>query len=208
MASLGQRIDAQSFDTDKQGGDFTPLPEGIFRMEVTESEVKEDGEKVQAVFKISVIEPEEYKDKWIYFKAWVQHPTPQAQSIGQTDIARLARACEIPQPENTEEFHLIPFVGEVKYGKPFQKKTNGVPQVDSNGAPVMTSFPEIKKFFYPDQGDLPGPQITGDAPARPAPAANDNTPARGVSARQATPAATAAKPAAAAGGARPWKRSA
>jgi hypothetical protein len=207
MASLGQRIDAQSFDTDKQGGDFTPLPEGIFRMEVTESEVDDKGDKIRASFKIEVIEPEDYKGKWVYFKPWVQHPNAQAQSIGQTDIARLARACGIPEPGDTDEFHLIPFIAEVKYGKPFQKRDNGVPQVDGNGAPVMVSYPEIKKFFYPDQGDLPDPQITGDAPARPAPAANDNTPDRGVSARQPAPAT--AKPAAAAtGGARPWKRAA
>lgn len=202
MARLGARFNAEEHDTDKQGGGFVKPPEGIYRLEVSESSIVENGQNIKASMKISITQPEQYKGSLVFFDPWIQNSNPDWQAWGQADLAKICRACGVNDIEDTDELHFIEFTGELKNGKPYQKKRDGVPQVDENGAPIMVSNLKITKFFYPDQGEPPELKIYGTP-------ANDNTPAARPAAR-ATPAndnAPAQQPAAAAGGrARPWAK--
>lgn len=204
MASIGRRFDATEHDTDKQGGSFVKPPEGIYKMEVTESSVKDEGEKVRATFKVTIIAPEAYKESFVYFNPWIQHPTAMAQEIGQRDLARLCRAVEVPSPEDTDELHFKPFVAELKNGKPYQAKKDGIPLTDDAGQPVMRTNLEIRKFFYPDDGPAPELELYDAQPA-----ANDNTPAARPAQQRPAPAndnAPAPQQAATASRSRPWKK--
>lgn len=200
MARLAVAFDATQHDTDRQGGSYVKPPEGIYKLEVSGSELAEGDQRLQAKFKVSIIAPDDYAGSYVFHNCWLLHPNPIAQEIGNRDMARLCRAVGVQSPSDTEELHFTPFTAELRNGKPYQAKKDGYPMVDDHGAPVMRTNLEIRKFWYPDEGDIPEPRIYDVQPA-----ANDNQPAaqRHVAANDNTqPQAQAAS----GGRSRPWKR--
>lgn len=193
MASIGVRIDPTQHDTDTQRGIAENLPNGTYRLEVDSADVKVSGEgsqrKVGLNLTINVLEPEEYKGRKIFNYINLEHPTAKAQEIGQADFAKLCRAIGIDHaPDDTDEIVYIAFTADVGLDKPSEEK-------DSDGKPKYPAKNEIKKYYYPDQGEVP------PAKASPRPA-NDNAASK-ATANDNKPAASA--PAAASGGTkRPW----
>lgn len=195
MASLGKKTNVNDVDTSQS--DYSPLPEGIYGLEVVESDYKEQGNGKKAEFKCTVLAPEEYEGRTFYISEWGEHSTPQAQDIGNRNIGKLAKACELEDYENTEEFHFRPFVAKVGFGKPYPAKKDGVPLLDANGNQIMRQSNEVKRYYFPQDGQVPQPFVdAGAAVSQQQPAANDNRAA-----------ANDNRPAAQSGGAkkaRPW----
>jgi len=181
MARLGTTFDSTQHDTEQR--DFTPLPDGDYRLEITESDVAATSSGSGTMLKatISVIEPDEFKGRLIWKNFNIENANAQAQQIGQRELAAQCRAIGIPAIEDSEELHFKAFMAKIGMSK---EKTG-------KDGKVYESRNEIKKYYFPDEGDLPKPSVGPAAPANDnhRAAVNDNRPA-------------AAAPAAA--GARPW----
>ncbi len=175
MAGLGQRFDATQHDTEQK--DFGNVPNGIYKLELEASDVvKKDGNTgLKTTF--NVIEPEQYKGWKVFGYYNLEHSSTKAQEIGQKQFASLCRAVEVNSVEDSEQLHFISFTARVGLGKA------------NNG---YEAKPEIKRYYFPDEGNIPTPEIDANQPAPQAAPANDNKPAPAAQA--------AAKPA----GARPW----
>lgn len=182
MAQLGQKFDAGQFDTEAR--DYPELPNGIYRLEATAAEIKATANGNGKILKITdtVLEPEEFKGRLLFSNVNIENANAQAQEIGQRDLAMRCRALGLSGIDDTDELLLISYTAKIGLGKP--SKDGQYP-----------ARAEIKRFYYPDQGDIPDPAVD-------APAANDNRPPP----RAATPAARPAPAAAPAKTANPWSK--
>jgi hypothetical protein len=192
MAKIGVRVEATEENTQQR--DFSNLPNGDYKFEISTSEIKEKNEgtrdhSINLNVTIDVIEPEDLKGRKIFSNYNLQHPNSQVQEIGQRQFACLLRALGMQDaPDDSDELHFISFYARLGMGKDSKEK-------NADGSPKYAARNEIKKYFYPDEGNLPTPKVdthtvaANDNRRQPAPA-NDN--------RQAPPAD--AKPAAR----RPW----
>ena len=192
MAKLGTAIRPHEHDTEQQ--DFELLPNGIYRLEISASDVKQDDEGNTALnATIDVIEPEDYARRRFFVWIDTEHRDAEKQERGQKEIAKMARAMfgeNAPSViEDSEELHFHAFTARVKKGEAGVGKKSGKPYKARNS---------IQKYFYPDEGDVPAPAVDSDQPKAAAPAtrqaANNNHP----------PAANNNKPAAAAERKLPW----
>ena len=177
MAQLGQRFDASAHDTEAR--DYEDLPNGIYQFETTVAEIKPTANGNGTILKItdSVLAPEAYKGRLLFSNINIENANAQAQEIGQRDLAMRCRAMGLTGVDDTDELRLIAFTAKVGLGKP--SKDGQYP-----------ARPEIKVFYYPDQGNVPEPEVA-------APPANDNKPAPRAATPAARPATTAAPAAAA-----------
>ncbi|RWX19597.1 DUF669 domain-containing protein, partial [Rhizobium leguminosarum] len=115
MARLGQTFRAQDHDTEQN--DFELLPNGIFKLEVSASEVKEEGNNITLSISYDVIEPEEYKSRKIFAYIDLQHNEADKQERGQREFAKLCRAVGVNDVEDSDELHFLPFFAKVKKGE-------------------------------------------------------------------------------------------
>lgn len=200
MASLGGRTFNPADHDTEQRDEYPNLPDGIYRLEVTDADLKEDQQAGKAGIKITygVVEPEDYKGRLIFGYINIEHPNVQAQDIGQKELASLCRAAEISEEiTDTDQLRFQAFVAKVGLGKPGKEK-------NADGTPSYPAKNEIKRFYFPDTGDVPAPEVA-EVPA----AANDNRRSANDNAPAARPAAArpaAARPEADAApkAARPW----
>jgi hypothetical protein len=159
MAVLGQRFNPTEHSTE-QRGEYENLPDGIYILEVTSSDVKSETNKTVLKVTYDVVEPEQYNGRKIFGNFNLMNPSTQAQEIGLSQFASLCRALEITKEvEDSEDLHFKAFTAKVGLGKP--SKDGQYPARN-----------EVKRWYFPDEGNLPAPEITG--PARPATPANDN----------------------------------
>jgi hypothetical protein len=189
MAQLATRFDATAFDTEQQ--DYELLPTGNYRLEVSASDIKYEGRNSTLSLTYDVIEPEEYAKRKIFAYIDLENDDAKKQEDGQRDFAKLCRAVEKTDVENSEELHFIAFTARVE---------NASAGVSKAGRPYKAKN-RIKKFFYStdikgNPVEIPEPSIDANQPAPAPKAANDNKPAA------ATKAPTAQ--AAAGGQRRPW----
>lgn len=183
MASLGKSFNASDFDTEQR--DYAELPNGVYELEVEASDVAATKSGTGTVLKttMAVVAPEELKGRKLFTTYNLENPNTQAAEIGQRQFASLCRAIGVQSVEDSEDLHFKTFTVKVGLGKP--SKDGQYP-----------ARAEIKTYYFPDQGNVPAPAIDAEQPRPTAandnrrPAANDNAPA--------------ARPAAAATGARPW----
>lgn len=165
MASIGAKFDATSVDTTQV--DYENLPEGIYRLEVIQSEVaptsKGDGTLLK--LRYSVIEPEEYKGRLIFGNITLENPNITAQEVGQRQLAGLCRAIGLSEIEDSDQLHFLAFTAKVGLGKASKEK-------NADGSPKYPARVEIRKFFFPDEDNAP--EIGIATPK----AANDNAPGR------------------------------
>jgi hypothetical protein len=195
MAAI-TRFDATAVDT-TQRTEFDNLPDGIYRLEVTKSEVKPtnkgDGTYLSLVY--SVVEPEQYKGRLVFGIIMLEHPNSSTQEIGQKSLASLCRAVGLAEIEDSDALHFISFIAKIGLSKPSKDK-------NADGTPVYGPKNEIKRFFFEDSDDMPEIGVTAPVAANDnKPPANDNAPAKG-DART-----TGNSGAAATGAKRPWKSS-
>jgi hypothetical protein len=185
MAGLGKTFDATSIDTTQR--DYENLPNGTYVLEVTASEVKPTSRGDGTILKLTydVVEPDQFKGRKIFANMNLENPNPTAQEIGQRELAALCRATGLDSIEDSEQLHFIGFTAKVGMGKPSKDGQHAAKN-------------EVKKFYFPDEGNIPDAAIDADAAPTPA---NDNRPAANTNSRPA-----AAAPAAT--GSRPWKKQA
>ena len=178
MAKLATRFNAQDHDTEQR--DYEELPNGIYELEIDASDVTptKDGRGTILKTTMVVLRPEEYEKRKLFTNYNLENPNAQAQEIGQRQFASLCRAIGVQEVEDSEELHFKAFIAKIGLGR--ASKDGQYP-----------ARAEIKRYYFPDQGDVPEPAIDSEQPK---PAANDNRPA-------ARPAQPAAAPAA---GRRPW----
>jgi len=199
MAKLGQRFDATAHDTE-QRAEYEDLPAGIYQFEVEASEVVETGEEHARTgsgmkYTANVLAPPELAGKKFFGFINLENINAQAQEIGQRELASMCRAMGVDGADDTEELHFHTYTAKLGMGKPSKKvHPVGHPQA---GQPRFPARMEVKRYFYPDEGDVPEAEIDAIQPVKVAAPANDN--------RVAANTNTAAKPAAAAG-ARPWSK--
>lgn len=189
MAQLGQRFDATQHDTTQS--DYAELPNGTYQLEIEASEVKPTSNGKGTILKVTnnVVAPEEYAGRKLFNNYNLENESAQAQEIGQKQFAALCRAIGVDGVDDSEELHFHTYTARVALGKP--SKDGQYP-----------ARAEIKRYYFPDEGDLPEPAIDAVQPAAPAvkpaarPAAANNN---------QRPAVNDNKPAAAkAAGSRPW----
>jgi hypothetical protein len=179
MASLGKTFNATEHDTTQN--DYAELPNGVYLMEIEASDVlptKDGGGTILKTTNV-VVEPEEYKGRKLFNNYNLENKSAVAQEIGQKQFAALCRAIGVAEVEDSEDLHFKTFTVKVALGKP--SKDGQYP-----------ARAEIKKYFFPDEDNVPDPEIDGTQPA----AANEN--------RAATAAPKAAVAAGGAKKARPW----
>lgn len=189
MAKIGVRVEATEENTQQR--DFTNLPNGDYQLEISASEIKEKNKDtrdhaINLSVTIDVLAPEELKGRKVFNNYNLQHPNSQTQEIGQRQFACLLRSLGLNEaPEDSDELHFISFFARIGMGKDSKEK-------NADGTPKYAARNELKKYYYPDEGNLPEPKVDA-APA----AANDN---------RRTAATNDNKPAAAAAGTtrRPW----
>ncbi|MBB4192756.1 DUF669 domain-containing protein [Rhizobium aethiopicum] len=187
MAKIGVRVEATEENTQQR--DFTNLPNGDYALEISASDIKEKNEgtrdhAINLSVTIDVLAPEELKGRKFFGNYNLQHPNSQVQEIGQRQFACLLRALGMNEaPEDSDELQFITFHARVGMGKDSKDK-------NADGTPKYAARNEIKKYYYPDEGNVPEPKVDA-APV----AANDNRQASRAPAQQQE-----SKPA----GRRPW----
>lgn len=170
MAQLGTRFSATEHDTEQR--DYENLPDGIYALEVTQSEVAPTSKGDGTILKLryGVIEPEEYKNRLIFGNITLENPNAQAQEIGQKQLASLCRACGLSEIEDSDQLHFVRFVAKVGLSK----------QRTGKDGKVYEPRNEVKRFYFPDTDDMPEIGIIAPKAANDnRPAANDNAPPRG-----------------------------
>ena len=98
------------------GGDFEPLPAGVYSLTVKDSEVKETkaGTGNYAAFVFEVLEGDS-KGRLIFQNLNINNPNAQCQEIGRSEFKRLAEACGVTgQVADTSELTGKIFAGKVK----------------------------------------------------------------------------------------------
>lgn len=189
MANIG-KFSATEHDTEQR--DYENLPDGIYALEVTQSEVAPTSKGDGTILKLryGVIEPEDLKGRLIFGNITLENPNAQAQEIGQKQLASLCRAIGLSEIEDSDELHFQRFVAKVGLSKA------------RTGKDGKTYDPrnEVKRFYFPDADDMPEIGITAPAATAPKPA-NDNRPASGDARTTGNGGAAATK-------SRPWGRKA
>ena len=195
MAKLSTRFDATEHDT-TQRTEFEDLPTGIYKFEIEASEIKETGPEGARTgcgmkYTANVLEPEAVAGRKFFGFVNLENANAQAQEIGQREFASLCRAMELDGADDSEELHFRPYGVKLGMGKPSKK-------LGADGQPAYPARVEVKRYFFPAEGELPEPAIDDVQPVKAAAPANDNRPAANTN----TSSAPAAKPA----GSKPWAK--
>ncbi|MBO0129140.1 DUF669 domain-containing protein [Agrobacterium burrii] len=177
MAKIGIRVEATEENTQQR--DFTNLPNGDYQLEISASEIKEKNKDtrdhaINLSVTIDVLAPDELKGRKVFNNYNLQHPNPQTQEIGQRQFACLLRSLGLNEaPEDSDELHFISFMARIGMGKDSKEK-------NADGTPKYAARNELKKYYYPDEGNLPEPKVDAAPPGandnRRTAASNDNKP--------------------------------
>lgn len=168
MAKLATRFDASAHDTTQS--DYSELPNGIYELEVESSDVAatKDGRGTILKTTMVVLRPEDFAKRKLFNNYNLENASAQAQEIGQKQFAALCRAIGVDSVEDSEELHFKAFTAKIGLGKP--SKDGQYP-----------ARAEIKRYYFPDEGNVPEPEIDAEQPK--VVAANDNRPAAAASRR-------------------------
>lgn len=112
MASLGSTFNADSVDPRMQ--EREPIPAGVYRLEVVESDVQAtksgNGEMIKLTLRVMEGPCE---DRTIWWNINYRNATATAQEIGQREFSALCHAVGVLAPNETEELHYKPFTAKV-----------------------------------------------------------------------------------------------
>lgn len=196
MAKIGVRVEATEEGTEQRSGDFPNLPNGVYSLEMEAGDVIQKNENtpqhsITVKMTAQVVSPEEFAGRKVFVNYNIQNPSAQAQDIGNRQFQCLIRALgltEVPD-DDTDNLLFRSFTASIGMGKDSKTK-------NTDGTPEYPARNEIKRYWFPDQGDAPPIGITGPVPT----AANDNR-QQAPAARQA---ATGGAASASGGRTMPW----
>jgi len=171
MASI-QAFHADAVDP--RMSDFTPIPEGVYKLEVTESDnvptKAGDGEIIKLTYR--VLEGE-HEGATIWHNINYINKSPKAQEIGQREFSALCHAVGELSVTETEQLHFKPFTAKV-----------GIETASGHNPTTQKPYPaknKIVKIFW------------DGAPNEPPAGASASPPPTAVKPPQATPAAVATR---------------
>ena len=97
---------------------FDPLPAGKYLAAITGTEMKptKDGTGSYLNIELTVLEGE-FKDRKVWDRLCLNHPSAQAVKIARSELSALCRAVGVMQPRDSVELHNIPLVVTVKLKK-------------------------------------------------------------------------------------------
>lgn len=110
MGNLSDNIDNRDV-APQNYGDFSPLPDGRYRAQLTASEVKTTS-KGGLMLKLTwdILE-KEYAGRKVFGQLNIVNESQKAQQIGRGQLSALAKACgKVGIPEDSMELHEIPHV--------------------------------------------------------------------------------------------------
>lgn len=111
--NLGMTFDS---DTVKPGGgEFEPMPEGIYTLLITSSEVKPNkaGTGKNLSLTMQVIDGA-HKGRQVFDNIVLQNPSAKATEIGHGQLSALCRSCRKVIIGDSSELHGVPFQAKIK----------------------------------------------------------------------------------------------
>lgn len=164
MASLGTTIDPSEHEERRGGGDV--IPAGRYPLHAVSGDVEanQSGTGSNAWFQFEVLDGDEKGKQFRHYINNITHSNPDAQRIGQEELAEYCRAVGI-KAKDTEDFFFKPFIGNVKFiaAGTVEKRKNG---------PDYTYSRDVNKVArYEAVDGSKGPA----APPQPRQAANSGT---------------------------------
>lgn len=146
------------------GGNFPPLPEGVYTLIIDRTEEKrtrnDDG--TMLVLELSVLDEGDYYKRRLWVRLNLDNKSASSVAMARAELAQICKAIGVPQPRHHEELCGKPLLGQLK---------------------IKTDKPENRAVAYAPVGTVqpgPGKTIDGTAPAKTAapsrPAANESQP--------------------------------
>lgn len=121
MADLG---DFNATDVEPMNDSYEPLPEGLYRVMITASEIKRNNADTGSYLSLTMdlIGNEQYDKRKLFVNLNLDHPNPVAVEMATKELASICLAVKIPKPGNSEKLHDIPMFVKVGVEK---RKDNG-----------------------------------------------------------------------------------
>lgn len=129
MAFLGGTFDASQVEPQ---GEYTPVPPGDYKVQITSSEMVENSAKTGHMLKLEleIIEGDQAGRKLID-RLNLDNPNAQAVEIAQRQLSAICHAVGKLSVQDSEELHMLPMVAVVKVDPP--RSANGKDYGPSNG---------------------------------------------------------------------------
>ena len=107
MADIGQYIETEDYEDYASGGDFSPLPAGIYEAIITDTEMREtkagDGKYLALTYEIV---GDEYKGRLIWDNLNLVNPSEKAVAIGKRKLIQLSQALGLGVvPRESSQLH-------------------------------------------------------------------------------------------------------
>ena len=146
MAFLGGTFDATQVEPQ---GDFTPVPPGEYKVQITSSEMVETSAKTGHMLKLEleIVEGDQAGRK-LYDRLNLDNPNSQAVEIAQRQLSAICHAVGKLSVQDSEELHMLPMIAVVKVEPP--RSANGKEygpsnsiktyKASGNGAPAQSGF--------------------------------------------------------------------
>jgi len=149
----------------KTSGSYGPLPAGDYRLEATEGDLRDTKAGTGKVlsFRMSVLEPEQFKGRGFYLNINIRNPSSNAEKIGAEQMSLLCGAVGWEgQLLNTENVLHKAFTAQVG----LERKQEGYEQRN-----------QIKRYYQQDEG-IPSPKVQPAAPVTPIGSSTGESPDR------------------------------
>lgn len=116
MAFLGGTFDATQVEPQ---GDYTPIPPGEYKVQITSSEMVENSKKNGHFLKIEfeIIEGDQAGRK-LFDRLNLDNPSAEAVEIAQRSLSAICHAVGKLSVQDSEELHMLPMIAVVKVDAP------------------------------------------------------------------------------------------
>lgn len=153
---MGSGFNAHSVEPAQERNDG-PLPAGTYTVECTAAELRElkSGKGMGLSLEFTVIDPEQHARRKVWSNLNIKHESPQAQEIGQSQLAAVCLACGIDGLEDTGEF----------FGKVLSVKTRIKPE--QNGYAARAEVAAYMTAGVPSAPPAPAPVARAANAAKP-----------------------------------------
>lgn len=116
MAYLGGTFDATTVEPQ---GDYTPVPPGEYRVQITNSEFIANSAKTGHMLKLELeIMDGDQAGRKLYDRLNLDNPNAQAVEIAQRTLSAICHAVGKLSVQDSEELHMLPMVAVVKVDEP------------------------------------------------------------------------------------------
>lgn len=160
MAFLGGTFDATAVEPQ---GDYSPVPPGEYRVQITASEMVENSAKTGHMLKLEIeIMDGDQAGRKLYDRLNLDNPNAQAVEIAQRQLSAICHAVGKLSVSDSEELHMKPMIAVVKVdpGRKVGDKeygpSNGIKTYKAAGSSVPT-----QGGFGAGGGFKPGAAATG-----------------------------------------------